>query len=63
MNRFLDAKLSEFRNAKHAAQWRATLGAYAAPALGDMLVSDIGVSDVLRALEPIWASKTETATR
>jgi integrase len=63
VNRFLAAKLAEFRNAKHAAQWRSTLDAYAAPALGDMLVSDIGVTDVQRALEPIWASKTETASR
>ena len=63
VDKFLAAKLDEFRNAKHRAQWRASLDAYAAPALGDMLVSDIAVSDVQRALEPIWASKTETATR
>jgi len=63
VDKFLATKLTEFRNAKHAAQWRATLGAYAAPALGDMLVSEIGVPDILRALEPIWSSKTETATR
>jgi integrase len=63
VDKSLDAKLSEFRNAKHAAQWRATLASYAMPALGDMLVSDIAVADVLRALEPLWLEKTETATR
>ena len=63
VNRYLATKLAEFRNEKHAKQWRATLDTYAAPALGDLLVSDIGVTDVQRALEPIWASRTETASR
>lgn len=61
--RFLDHKVDEFRNAKHAAQWRSTLKTYASPALGDMLVADIQVADVQRALVPIWSFKTETATR
>ena len=63
VDRYLAAKLSEFRNAKHAKQWRSTLDKYAAPALGDMAVADIAVSDVQRALEPIWSDKTETASR
>ncbi|MBB3712815.1 integrase [Limimaricola variabilis] len=62
-DRFLDAKLSEFRNVKHAAQWRSTLTTYALPQLGHMLVSDIKVQDVLRAVQPIWHDKTETAKR
>ena len=60
---FLEGKVEEFRNAKHAAQWRSTLSTYASPALGDMLVDDIRVADVQRALVPIWLEKTETATR
>ncbi|MCZ8548756.1 site-specific integrase, partial [Mesorhizobium qingshengii] len=40
-----------------------TLETYAGPELGPMLVSDIAVQDVLRALEPIWRTKTETASR
>jgi len=63
VNRYLAAKLEEFRSAKHRYQWRQSLDSYAAPALGDMLVSDITVSDVQRALEPIWSDKTETAVR
>lgn len=62
-DRFLDAKLSEFRNPKHAAQWRTMLTTYALPELGHMLVNDIAVQDVLRALQPIWHEKTETAKR
>ncbi|PWK55527.1 tyrosine-type recombinase/integrase [Silicimonas algicola] len=62
-DRFLAAKLGEFRNEKHKAQWRATIDTYAAPKIGDMLVDDIKVQDVLRVLEPIWTTKTETASR
>ncbi|AXQ94004.1 DUF4102 domain-containing protein [Cereibacter sphaeroides] len=60
---YLSAKLDEFRNPKHRAQWRATLDTYAKPILGPKLVSQITVADVLRVLEPIWQSKTETASR
>lgn len=63
VDRYCSAKLGELRNDKHRAQWRATLDTYAAPALGDLLVGDIAVSDVQRALEPIWTTKTETASR
>jgi hypothetical protein len=53
----------EWRNAKHAAQWEATLATYAHPAIGDMAVDAIGVPDVLRVLQPIWTAKPETAAR
>lgn len=63
MERFLEIKLTEFDNEKHRKQWRATLDGYAVPALGGMLVSDIGVADIQRTLDPIWTTKTETASR
>ncbi|MCZ4261063.1 Arm DNA-binding domain-containing protein, partial [Limimaricola sp. G21655-S1] len=63
VDRYLDAKLSEFKNAKHAAQWRSTLTTYAVPELGHVPVSDIAVQAVLRVLQPIWHDKTETAKR
>lgn len=63
VDKFLESKLTEFRNPKHRDQWRSTLRTYANPELGKMLVGDIGVPDVLRVLEPIWQTKTETATR
>ena len=61
--RFLAARAAEFSSEKHRRQWEATLAAYARPVLGDMPVADVAVGDVLRVLEPIWATKTETATR
>lgn len=63
MEKYLIGKLEEFDNPKHRKQWRATLDAYAVPAVGKMLVADIGVSDLQRILEPIWLSKNETASR
>ncbi|PWJ13808.1 tyrosine-type recombinase/integrase [Jannaschia seohaensis] len=63
VDRYLAAKLSEFRNEKHRKQWRSTLDNYAVPKLGPKLVSEISVQDVLRVLEPIWQDKTETASR
>ena len=63
MERTLELRTAEFRNDKHKKQWRSTLDRYAVPVLGDIPVSDIDVSDVLRVLEPIWATKTETASR
>jgi len=63
MEKFLVGKLAEFANAKHRKQWRATLDNYAVPALGGMLVSDIGVADIQRTLEPLWTVRTETASR
>jgi integrase len=52
-----------WRNAKHAQQWRNTLEAYAFPVIGSMLVRDVELPHVLRIIEPIWQTKTETATR
>lgn len=60
--RYIDSHRAAWRNAKHAAQWRSTLDTYAA-ALLPRPVAEIDDSAVLGALEPIWASKTETATR
>jgi integrase len=63
VEKFLESKLTEFKNNKHRDQWRSTLTTYANPELGKMLVGDVGVPDLLRVLEPIWQTKTETATR
>lgn len=50
-------------NAKHGAQWRATLSAYASPHLGSLLVSQVDTPQVCEVLRPIWHLKTETANR
>ena len=63
MEKYLAGKLAEFDNEKHRKQWRATLDNYAVPELGGMFVSEISVQDIQRVLEPIWLTKTETASR
>ncbi len=60
---FIESHRPGWRNEKHAAQWENTLSTYAFPVFGDRPVQDIDVELVLRALQPIWSSKTETATR
>src|SRR6185295_3222437 len=52
-----------FRNAKHKAQWLASLKADIFPAFGDQAVNAITSADVLKALSPIWTQKPETARR
>ena len=63
VDQYLDAKLDEFSNPKHRQQWRNTLTNYAVPEIGDMLVQDISVRDVLRVLQPIWYRIPTSASR
>lgn len=60
---YLAAKRSEFRNAKHAAQWANTLRDYASPYFGKLPVNEIEHPHIIRALTAIWETKTETASR
>ncbi|MDA9949518.1 tyrosine-type recombinase/integrase [Paracoccaceae bacterium] len=57
------SKKPEWKNAKHAQQWSNTLNAYAYPVFGDLSISDLDTDLVLKAIEPIWISKAETASR
>jgi integrase len=59
---YIAAHAAEWRNEKHQAQWEATLTNYAA-ALLPLPVAEIDTAMVVNALEPIWTTKTETATR
>ena len=60
---YIDAHQAGWRNDKHAAQWRGTIAAYAAPTLGNMACSAITTADILAVLKQIWAAKPETASR
>ena len=61
-DRYIDSHRAAWRNEKHASQWRSTLKTYAG-ALLSRPVADVDDALVLETLEPIWATKTETATR
>ncbi|MHC2108347.1 tyrosine-type recombinase/integrase [Methylobacterium sp. CM6246] len=60
---YIAAHKAGWRNEKHAAQWVATLETYAYPVFGDLPVQAVDTGLVLKALEAIWNTKPETATR
>jgi integrase len=61
--KYIAAHRAGWRNAKHAAQWEATLATYADPIIGALPVQAIDMALVLKVIEPIWTEKPETAGR
>jgi integrase len=61
--RFIASNKAGWKNAKHGKQWKATLDTYASPVFGSVGVGDVDTALVMKALEPIWAIKPETAGR
>jgi integrase len=61
--RYIEAHKTSWKSAKHAGQWKATLETYAYPTIGSLPVALIDVALVLKVIEPIWSTKTETASR
>jgi integrase len=61
--RYIASHKAGWRNLKHAAQWPSSLGAYVYPIFGALPVQAVDVGLVMRALEPIWTTKPETAGR
>ncbi len=60
---YIEAHGPSWKNKKHRDQWRNTLATYASPKFGNLPVSEVDTGLVVRALEPIWVDKTETAVR
>jgi integrase len=54
---------AQWRNAKHKYQWRQSIASYAYPIIGSMDVAAIEMEHVRSVLQPIWQTKTETASR
>lgn len=61
--KYIEAHKAGWKNAKHAGQWTSTLETYAYPVFGDLSVAAIDTGLVLKVIEPIWQTKTETASR
>jgi len=59
----IDSKKAEWRNDKHGAQWYSTIKQYADPVIGGKHLDEIDTDDILRILNPIWHTKTVTASR
>jgi integrase len=62
-DRYLKAREAGFAKDRDLKQFRAPVDRYATPAIGSLLVSDLTLQDMLRVLEPIWESRTETAIK
>lgn len=63
VQKFWAYKSVEFKNNKHATQWKTSLDTYASPVIGSLPVSEVGLPHIRQVLEPIWLDKTETAKR
>ena len=60
---YIETNEAGWRNAKHRQQWVNSLATYAYPIIGDVSVADVDTDLVMKVLRPIWATKTETASR
>src|SRR5690242_10472646 len=60
---YIAAHRPGWRNEKHANQWESTFKAYVYPIIGDSAIQAVDVALVMKAIEPIWKTKTETASR
>jgi integrase len=61
--RYIEAHAKGWRNGKHRQQWRNTLETYAYPVVGDLPVAAIDTGLIMQIIEPLWTTKTETASR
>ncbi|VAY87388.1 Integrase [mine drainage metagenome] len=59
---YLHSKAGE-KTARHTQAWRSSFEMYVFPNLGDMLVQDISLPHIVKALEPIWITISDTATK
>lgn len=61
--RYIAAKKSEWTNQKHRDTWESSLRMHIEPTIGTMRVDAIQTGDVVQALEQIWITMPETASR
>lgn len=61
--RYIEAKRHEWTNQKHADTWESSLRMHMEPTIGKLRVDGIKTGDVQEALEKIWRTMPETASR
>lgn len=62
LEQYIASRADGWKNEKHKAQWSSSVTTHAARLIA-MDVASITTDDVLAVLEPIWSTKTETASR
>lgn len=60
---YVEAMKGQWKNEKHAEQWTNTLETYANSVFGDVPVQEVDTALVYKALDVIWKTKNETASR
>jgi integrase len=60
---YINAHRAGWRNEKHRDQWPNTLATYVYPVFGTLPAQAIDTALVMKAVEPIWTEKPETASR
>lgn len=60
---YIKSRQDEWKSEKHRKQWERTLAVHASPHIGKMPVRQITTASVLKVLQPIWKTRTETASR
>jgi integrase len=61
--KYISSHSAGWKNVKHMSQWQNTLKTYVYPVFGDLPVQFVDTGLVTQVIEPIWATKTETASR
>jgi integrase len=61
--RYIEAHRAGWKSQKHVGQWEGSLKRYVYPALGKHSIQVIDTGLVLGVIEPVWKTKTETASR
>lgn len=61
--KYIAAHKPSWKNPKHGDQWTNTIAAYVSPIIGGTAVDRIETAHIMHVLEPIWATKAETASR
>lgn len=60
---FIASHEAGWKSGKHGVDWRSTLTRYAYPIIGALPAEAVDTALILKALEPIWIKKPETASR
>ena len=60
---YIEAHRADWQNPKHIEQWTNSIATYVYPVFGEVPVQDVDTALVVKALEPIWSTKPETASR
>lgn len=60
---YVQSHEAKFRNAKHVAQWKMTLGDAYCKSIRPLPINEIDTEAVLRLLRPIWSRVPETSSR